>query len=80
MHRQRAQHQPGDLAHALAVTQASIFHRPIDDFTEHATARADAMDLCDAGNAHGGASEAEWAKIQGVLDQSWSALHTVVNR
>jgi hypothetical protein len=80
VHRQRAQHQPGDLAHALAVLQAGIFHQPLEDFAEHAGVRAEAMDLCDAGNAHGGASEAEWAKIQGVLDRSWSALHTVVNR
>jgi hypothetical protein len=52
----------------------------VNDFTEHGNSRAEAMDLCDAGNAHGGATEAEWAKIRKVLDQSWSALHTAVNR
>jgi len=80
VHRQRDQHQPGDLAHALAVEQAGIFRQPVANFNDHANARAEAMDLCDAGNAHGGASEAEWAKIQSVLDRSWSSLHAAVNR
>ena len=80
VHRQRAQHQAGELEHALAEVQAGIFHQPPDDFREHAGARAEAMELYDAGNAHGGASAAEWRKIQSVLDRSWSALHTVVNR
>ena len=73
VHRQRAQYQPGDLAHALAVEQSAVFHQPVDDFTAHATARAEAMDLCDTGSG-------EWTKIQSMLDQSWSALHIVVNR
>jgi hypothetical protein len=80
VHRQRTQHPAGDLARALAVEQAGIFHQAVDDFSDHARARAEAMDLCDAGNAHGGASDAAWAQIQNVLDRSWSTLYTVVNR
>ena len=80
VHRQRSVHQPGDLARALAVEQAAVFQQPEADFTAHGSARAEAMDLCDAGNAHGGATEAEWAQIHSALDRAWSALRSAVNR
>ena len=80
VHRQRDRHPPGDLARALAVEQAVIFHQPEGDFAVHAKARADAMDLCDAGNAHGGNTEAEWTRIAQVLDDSWTSLRQAVAR
>ena len=60
VHRQRDQHAAGDLAHALAVEQAELYHQPESDFAENASARADAMRLRDRGTAAGGVSEADW--------------------
>jgi len=40
VHRQRAQHQGGDLAMALAELQAAIYQLPVESFSEHARLRA----------------------------------------
>ncbi|HEY2015048.1 MAG TPA: hypothetical protein VGH38_16180 [Bryobacteraceae bacterium] len=79
VHRERSRHQPGDLEHALAALQARLYRRPEAAFEDHAKARADAMMLCDAGNAAGFVSEADWTRINVLLDRSWGSLRAVVS-
>jgi hypothetical protein len=79
VHRQRAQHQPGDLARALAELQAEIFRLPAARFAEHARLRAEAMTIRDEKAAAGGVSEADWQHIDELLRQSWQSLWRAVN-
>lgn len=78
IHRQRAQHQPGDLDRSLAELQAELFQLPVDRFTEHARLRAEAMTIRDNKAEAGGVSEADWQRIDELLHQSWQSLWKVV--
>jgi hypothetical protein len=79
IHRQRAQHQPGDLQRALADLQAEIYGLSADRFMEHARLRAEAMTIRDTRAEHGGVTEADWAQIDRLLHESWRDLHRVIN-
>jgi len=75
VHRDRANHGPGDLADALAGLQAAIYKIPPDKLKGHASARAAAMILRDedAAKAHAPA-QADWGQIQVLLSASWTSL------
>ena len=78
IHRQRAQHSPGDLDRALAELQAEIYHVPIDRLMEHARLRAEAMTIRDTRAEAGGVTEADWARINELLKESWRSLAKAV--
>jgi len=78
IHRERAKHPPGDLAHALAELQAEIYRIPIERLQEHGRLRAEAMTLRDTKADTGGVTEADWAKIDELLHQSWRSLASAV--
>ena len=78
VHRERAKHPPGDLAHALAELQAEIYRIPIERLQEHGRLRAEAMTIRDTKADTGGVTEADWAKIDELLHQSWRSLATAV--
>ena len=78
IHRQRAQHAPGDLAQSLAALQAEIYSEPAEKFREHAVARADAMLLRDERAQAGGVSDADWKRINDLLDRSYVCLKGAV--
>lgn len=78
IHRQRAQHAPGDLARALAELQAEVYKVPVDRVMEHGRLRAEAMTIRDAKAEQGGVTEEDWAKINELLKQSWSSLARAV--
>ena len=80
IHRQRAQHQPGDLDRALAELQSAIYNLPVDRFMEHGRLRAEAMAIRDTKAEQGGVSEADWQRIYALLHESWRSLHQAVNR
>jgi hypothetical protein len=79
VHRQRAEHQPGDLARALADTAAAIYNMPAENFAEHAELRAEAMEIRDNTAELGGVTEQDWQHIDDLLHRSWRSLHDVVN-
>ena len=79
VHRERKRHQPGDLARALADTAAEIYQVPPARLAEHARLRAEAMTIRDDTAAAGGVSEADWARIDQLLHESWRSLHQAVN-
>lgn len=79
IHRERDQHQPGDLARALAALQSELYQLPIERFTEHARLRADAMTIRDKTADAGGVTETDWAKIDKLLHESWQSLFNTVN-
>jgi hypothetical protein len=79
IHRERAQHAPGDLDRALAELQAEIFQLPADRFMEHARLRAEAMRIRDEKSAAGGVTEEDWQRIEELLRGSWASLKTAVN-
>jgi len=80
VHRERKSHAPGDLADALAVLPAAIYHVPADALAEHARLRAEAMTIRDTKAEEGGVTDEDWARIDELLHQSWRSLHDVVNR
>ena len=78
IHRQRAQHAPGDLAKALAELQAEIYHVPVDRALEHGRLRAEAMTIRDTQAEKGGVTEADWTRINELLKESWGSLAKAV--
>ncbi|MDX6305456.1 MAG: hypothetical protein QOI77_2425 [Blastocatellia bacterium] len=78
IHRQRDQHAPGDLAKALAELQAEIYHVPVDRVLEHGRLRAEAMTVRDTQAEKGGVTEADWARINELLKESWGSLAKAV--
>jgi len=78
IHRQRAQHAPGDLEKALAELQAEIYRVPVDRLMEHGRLRAEAMTIRDTKAERGGVTESDWAKINELLKESWRSLAKVV--
>lgn len=79
IHRERAQHKPGDLARALAALQSELYQVPAERFADHARLRAEAMTIRDNRADAGGVTEADWAKIDELLHASWQSLFNVVN-
>ena len=78
IHRERAQHVPGDLDRALADLQAEIYRIPVEKLMEHGRLRAEAMTIRDTKAALGGVTEADWARIDELLRQSWHSLSRAV--
>ena len=78
IHRQRAQHAPGDLDRALAALQAELYRVPVDRVMEHGRLRAEAMTIRDTKAETTGATEEDWAKINDLLRQSWRSLAQAV--
>ena len=78
IHRERANHAPGDLARALAELQAEIYRVPVERLTEHAVLRAEAMTIRDTKAEQGGVTEADWARIDELLHRSWRSLSKAV--
>lgn len=79
VHRERDKHAPGDLAQALAELQSELYQMPAERFIEHARSRAEAMTIRDTKADSGGVTEADWARIDELLHESWRSLFRVVN-
>ena len=80
VHRERKRHEPGALARALAETAAEVYQVPAERLEEHARLRADAMAIRDEQAAGSGVTEADWARIDQLLHESWRSLHQAVNQ
>lgn len=79
IHRQRAQHKPGDLDRALAELQAEIYRVPVEKMMEHGRLRAQAMTIRDTKAEQGTVTEVDWAQIGDLLRQSWRSLAQAAN-
>ena len=78
IHRQRAEHAPRDLEKALAELQAELYQTPVEKLQEHGRLRAEAMTIRDTKAEAGGVTEADWARINELLKQSWRSLAQAV--
>jgi hypothetical protein len=78
IHRERARHTPGDLELALAELQAEIYRIPVERLMEHGRLRAEAMTIRDTRAEASGVTEADWARIDELLHQSYRSLATAV--
>jgi hypothetical protein len=78
IHRERAKYQPADLERALAMLQAEIYRVPVERLMEHGRLRAEAMTIRDTKAESGGVKEADWARIDELLHQSWRSLSQAV--
>lgn len=78
IHRERAKHPPQDLERALADLQVEIYQVPLEKVMEHGRLRAEAMTIRDNKAEEGGVTEADWAKIDELLHQSWRSLSNTV--
>lgn len=79
VHRQRAQHAPGDLERALAALPAELYQMPVEKMMEHARLRAEAMTIRDQKAAAGSVTEEDWRKIEELLQAAWQSLWRAVN-
>ena len=79
VHRERAQHAPGDLQRALAESAAEVYRVPVERLMEHARLRAEAMTIRDKKAEAGGVTEEDWARIGELLRASWQSLFRAVN-
>jgi hypothetical protein len=80
VHRNRASVPAGSLDRALAELPAEIYQMPAGQFMEHAKYRAEAMTIRDDKADQGGVSEADWARIDRLLHESWRSLWEAVRR
>ncbi len=80
VHRQRAQHQGGDLEKVLAESAAVMYKIDAERLMTYAKYRANAMEIRDSEQEKDGVSEAEWNQIATLLNQCWNALHLEVNK
>lgn len=78
IHRERHQYAREDLDRSLAELPAAIYQMPIEKFTEHARLRAEAMLIRDHKAEQGGVTEADWQRIDQLLQSSWESLHQAV--
>jgi hypothetical protein len=78
IHRQRAKYSTADLDRSLAELPAEIYQVPVERLMEHARLREEAMTIRDKKAEEGGVTEADWARINELLRQSWQSLWTAV--
>ena len=79
VHRERANHAPGELARSLAIAASTFYALQAERFEQYGRYRAEAMAIRDSRAEAGGVSEEDWARIGGLLQQSWRSLHAAVN-
>jgi hypothetical protein len=79
IHRERQNHAPGDLDRALADLPAELYDKPAEKLMEHAKLRGEAMTIRDMKAEQGGVTDADWARIDELLHQSWQSLYKAVN-
>ena len=78
IHRERDKYSRADLDRSLAELPAAIYQLPVEKFTAHARLRAEAMVLRDTKAEQGGCTEADWQRIDELLQASWQSLHQAV--
>ena len=78
IHRERNQYSRADLDRSLAELPAAIYQMPVEKFAEHARLRGEAMVIRDAKAERGGVTEADWKRIDELLQASWQSLHQAV--
>jgi hypothetical protein len=75
VHREAADHPPGDLEVALAALAAELYQVPAGRLADHARRRAEAMTVRDRrATEPGGVRAADWEEIAGLLRRSWRSL------
>ena len=79
IHRERNKYSRADLDRSLAELPAAIYQMPVEKFAEHARLRAEAMVLRDTKAEQGGVTEADWQRIDELLQASWQSLNQTVN-
>ena len=79
VHRERDSHPREDLDRTLAALQGELYHLPADQLMQHARLRAEAMLIRDKAAENGELTEKQWARIEGLLRESWRSLWEVVN-
>ena len=79
IHRERNKYSRADLDRSLAELPAAIYQMPVEQFAKHARLRAEAMLIRDQKAEQGGVSEADWQRIDELLQASWSSLHQAVS-
>ena len=79
IHRERNQYARDDLDRSLAELPAAIYQLPVEKFTDHAHLRAEAMLIRDQKAEQGNVTEADWQRINELLQASWHLLHQAVN-
>lgn len=75
--RERNQHPPAEWEALLAAEAAELYHLPADRFRRHARLRVEAMLLRDRLDSE--ITEADWARIDGLLRESWRAFYEAVH-
>lgn len=79
VHRQRTQHQPGDLDSAVAESAAEFYRVPTEKLLDYGHDRSEAMTIRDSTAEQGGVTEENWKSIESLLRRAyrslWETLH-----
>lgn len=79
IHRKRDRYSYANLANALSQTAAVQYNQPATAFLAYGKLRADAMRLRDESSRQAdGTTEADWQRIEIVLNEAWKSLHQAV--
>ncbi len=74
VHRQRDQHQPGDLDRAVAEAAAEFYKVPTEKLMAYGRYRAEAMSIRDDKAKMGGVTEEDWTRIESLLHKAYRSL------
>jgi hypothetical protein len=74
VHRQRAQHQAGNLDRAVAESAAEFYGVSSDNLMEYAHYRSEAMTIRDSTAEHGSVTEDDWGLIESLLHRAYRSL------
>ncbi len=79
VHREQSEEAPHELVNALALLQSEIYQVPVEQLTEHARLRAEAMTIRDQEASQGEVTERDWMRIQELLRASWGSLFAAIH-
>jgi len=79
VHRERGLEDQDSLAHTVAAAAAALYRVDPATLETYGRKRAEAMAIRDYESSHGGVTDTDWAKIGGLLDDSWRVLWEAVN-
>jgi len=78
VHRERGLEDRDSLTHTVAAAAAELYQVDPRALEKYGRTRAEAMAIRDYQSSHGGVTEEDWARIGGLLDDSWRELWEAV--
>lgn len=79
IHRQRYKRSQEELVDACALVISDLYSLPKEKALPFSLLRVQAMQVCDAGMAKGGAHTVQWKEVESLLEQAYHALNEALS-